>query len=150
MKAVYQRVREAAVTVDGTEVSRIGQGVLLLVGVTKEDTEAEAALLARKVAGFRVFSDENDKFNYSVLDVGGEVLAVSQFTLCANTRHGRRPDFLQAARPEQAAPLFERFVELLMEQGVKGVQTGVFGADMKVYMLGDGPVTLTLDTDDWK
>ena len=150
MKAVYQRVREAAVTVDGTEVSRIGQGVLLLVGVTKEDTEAEAALLARKVAGFRVFSDENDKFNYSVLDVGGEVLAVSQFTLCANTRHGRRPDFLQAARPEQAAPLFERFVELLREQGVKGVQTGVFGADMKVYMLGDGPVTLTLDTDDWK
>ena len=150
MKAVYQRVREAAVAVDGHEVARIGQGILLLVGVTVEDTEAEAALLARKVAGFRVFSDENDKFNYSVLDVGGEVLAVSQFTLCANTRHGRRPDFLQAARPEQAAPLFDRFVQLLREQGVSRVQTGVFGADMKVSLLNDGPVTLMLDTDDWK
>lgn len=150
MKAVYQRVREAAVTVDGVEVSRIGQGVLLLVGVMVEDTEAEAALLARKVAGFRMFSDENDKFNDSVLDVGGEILAVSQFTLCANTRHGRRPDFLQAARPEQAAPLFDRFVRLLEEQGIKSVKTGVFGADMKVSLLNDGPVTLMLDTDDWK
>ena len=150
MKAVYQRVREAAVTVDGEEVASIGHGVLLLVGVTTQDTEAEAALLARKVAGFRVFSDENDKFNYSVLDVDGAVLAVSQFTLCANTKHGRRPDFLQAARPEQAAPLFERFVKLLREQGVKDVQTGVFGADMKVSLLNDGPVTIMLDTDDWK
>lgn len=150
MKAVYQRVREASVTVDGEEVSRIGQGILLLVGVTVQDTEAEAALLAKKVAGFRMFSDENDKFNYSVLDVGGEILAVSQFTLCANTRHGRRPDFLQAARPEQAAPLFDRFVRLLEEQGVKSVKAGVFGADMKVSLLNDGPVTLMLDTDDWK
>lgn len=150
MKAVYQRVREASVTVDGEEISRIGQGILLLVGVTVQDTEAEAALLAKKVAGFRMFSDENDKFNYSVLDVGGEILAVSQFTLCANTRHGRRPDFLQAARPEQAAPLFDRFVRLLEEQGVKSVKTGVFGADMKVSLLNDGPVTLMLDTDDWK
>ena len=149
MTAVFQRVTEASVTVEGETIARIGPGVLLLVGVTAEDTPAEAALLARKVAGLRVF-DENGKFQHAVLEVGGSVLAVSQFTLCANTRHGRRPEFLQAARPEQALPLFEEVVRQLRAAGVADVQTGRFGADMQVRLCNDGPVTIWLDTDDWK
>ncbi len=150
MKAVYQRVKHASVTVDGELVGQIGQGVLLLVGVCPEDTEGEACLLAQKVANLRVFCDEQDKMNLSVLDIGGEVLAVSQFTLCANTKHGRRPDFFGAAAPTVAEPLFERVVAALAQNGVKNVQTGRFGADMQVELLNDGPVTLILDTDEWK
>ena len=150
MKAVYQRVLRACVTVDGETVGSIGPGVLLLVGVTGEDTEAEATLLAQKVAGMRVFCDEQDKMNRSVLDVGGEILAVSQFTLCANMSHGRRPDFLEAARPERALSLFAFFVEELKKAGVSRVETGRFGADMKVELVNDGPVTLMMDTDIWK
>lgn len=150
MKAVYQRVSSASVAVDGRTVASIGPGVLLLVGVTTEDTPAEAALLAQKAAHFRVFDDEQGKINRSVLDTGGSVLAVSQFTLCANTRHGRRPDFLAAARPEQARPLFDEVVRGLREAGVQDVQTGVFGADMQVSLVNDGPLTLMLDTNDWK
>ncbi len=149
MKAVYQRVKHASVTVDGEVVGQIGQGILLLVGVCPEDTEAQAQLLAQKVAHLRVFCDEQDKMNLSVLDIGGEVLAVSQFTLCANTKHGRRPDFFGAASPAIAEPLFERVVAALAQAGVKKVQTGRFGADMQVELLNDGPVTLILDTDDW-
>ena len=132
MKAVYQRVSSASVTVDGQTVASIGPGVLLLVGVTVEDTPRQAALLARKVR-----------------DTGGSVLAVSQFTLCANTRHGRRPDFLEAARPEKALPLFEELVDQLRKAGIADVQTGRFGADMQVSLVNDGPVTVTLDTDVW-
>ena len=150
MKAVYQRVSHAGVTVDDNVIGRIGHGVLLLVGVCEGDTEAEAALLAKKVAELRVFTDENDKMNLSVLDVGGSVLAVSQFTLCANTRHGRRPDFFNAAKPDISLPLFNRFVEHLRAVGVADVQTGEFGADMKVELLNDGPVTIILDTNEWK
>ncbi len=150
MKAVYQRVTRASVTVDGSVIGSIGHGVLLLVGVCDGDTEAEAALLAKKVAELRVFEDENEKMNLSVLDVGGGVLAVSQFTLCANTRHGRRPDFLSAAKPPVSLPLFNYFVEQLRAAGVADVQTGEFGADMKVELLNDGPVTIILDTDNWK
>lgn len=150
MKAVYQRVSRASVTVDGNTVGAIDQGILLLVGVTTEDTEKEAALLAKKVANMRMFSDADDKFNYSVLDIGGGVLAVSQFTLCANCSHGRRPDFLNAARPETALPLFEYFVECLKREGVTRVETGEFGASMKVELCNEGPVTLILNTDDWK
>ncbi len=148
MKAVYQRVRSASVTVEGETIASIGPGVLLLVGVTTEDTPEEAALLARKAAQLRVF-DRDGKFGLSVLDVGGAVLAVSQFTLCADTRHGRRPDFLGAARPEQALPLFDAVVEGLRAQGVADVQTGQFGADMQVALVNDGPVTILLDTKDW-
>ena len=150
MKAVYQRVSYARVEVDGETVGTIGEGVLLLVGVCPEDTPAEAALLAKKVAQLRVFEDENGKMNRSVLDVGGGVLAESQFTLCADLKHGRRPDFFGAARPEIARPLFDAVVEQLGVCGVATVQTGVFGADMQVSLLNNGPVTLLLDTDLWK
>lgn len=150
MKAVYQRVSQARVEVEGETVGAIGGGVLLLVGVCPEDTPAEAALLAKKVAELRVFEDENGKMNRSLLDVGGGVLAVSQFTLCANVKHGRRPDFFGAARPEIARPLFDELVAQLRACGVDTVQTGVFGADMQVSLLNDGPVTLILDTDVWK
>lgn len=150
MKAVYQRVSQARVEVEGETVGAIGGGVLLLVGVCPEDTPAEAALLAKKVAELRVFEDDNGKMNRSLLDVGGGVLAVSQFTLCANVKHGRRPDFFGAARPEIARPLFDEVVAQLRACGVDTVQTGVFGADMQVSLLNDGPVTLILDTDVWK
>ncbi|MBQ5887160.1 MAG: D-tyrosyl-tRNA(Tyr) deacylase [Clostridia bacterium] len=150
MKAVFQRVTEASVTVDDKRIAEIGAGVLLLVGVCEGDTQQEAALLAKKVAELRVFSDADDKMNLSVLDIGGSVLAVSQFTLCANTARGRRPDFMHAAKPSIALPLFDYFVDCLREYGVEDVQTGQFGADMKVRLLNDGPVTILLDTDTWK
>ena len=150
MKAVYQRVSGASVTVDGEVVGRIDDGILLLVGVCPEDTPAEAALLAQKVANMRVFCDEQDKMNLSVLDIGGGVLVVSQFTLCANVKRGRRPDFFGAAAPALAEPLCEQVVQELRKCGVENVQTGRFGADMKVQLLNDGPVTLILDTDEWK
>lgn len=150
MKAVFQRVTEASVTVDGAKIANIGNGVLLLVGVCDGDTQQEAQVLAKKVAELRVFCDENDKMNLSVLDIGGSVLAVSQFTLCASTARGRRPDFFGAARPDIAKPLFDDFVTYLREMGVGDVQTGEFGADMQVRLLNDGPVTILLDTDTWK
>ena len=150
MKAVFQRVTEASVTVEGEKIADIGNGVLLLVGVCDGDTQHEAQVLAKKVAELRVFSDENDKMNLSVLDIGGSVLAVSQFTLCASTARGRRPDFFGAARPDVAQPLFDYFVLCLRDMGVADVQTGEFGADMKVRLLNDGPVTILLDTDTWK
>ena len=150
MKAVYQRVTEASVTVEGERIANIGNGVLLLVGVCDGDTQQEAQVLAKKVAELRVFCDENDKMNLSVLDIGGSVLAVSQFTLCASTARGRRPDFFGAAKPDVAKPLFDYFVDCLRQNGVADVQTGEFGADMKVRLLNDGPVTILLDTDTWK
>lgn len=150
MKAVFQRVTEASVTVEGTQIANIGNGVLLLVGICEGDTQQEAQVLAKKVAELRVFCDENDKMNLSVLDVGGSVLAVSQFTLCASTARGRRPDFFGAAKPDVAKPLFDDFVGYLRDMGVTDVQTGEFGADMKVRLLNDGPVTILLDTDTWK
>ena len=130
MKAVYQRVTEASVTVEEKQIACIGDGVLLLVGVCEGDTEQEAQVLAKKVAELRVFCDENDKMNLSVLDIGGSVLAVSQFTLCANTSRGRRPDFFGAAKPDVAQPLFDYFVNCLRDMGISDVQTGEFGAYM--------------------
>ena len=150
MRAVYQRVTEASVTVEEKQIACIGDGVLLLVGVCEGDTEQEAQVLAKKVAELRVFCDENDKMNLSVLDIGGSVLAVSQFTLCANTSRGRRPDFFGAAKPDVAQPLFDYFVNCLRDMGISDVQTGEFGADMQVRLLNDGPVTILLDTDTWK
>lgn len=149
MRVIYQRVTSASVTVEGRTVGAIGAGVLLLVGITAADTAADTEKMAKKIAGLRMFSDADGKFNDSLLDVKGSALAVSQFTLYANCRHGRRPDFLAAARPEQALPLFEEFVRQLRVAGVEEVQTGEFGADMQVALVNDGPVTLVLDTADW-
>lgn len=150
MKAVFQRVTRAAVTADGAPAGSIGAGALVLLGITSADTEAQAKLLASKVANLRVFCDDQDKLNLSALDVGAELLVVSNFTLCADCSHGRRPDFFGAARPEQAEPLYQRFMECLRQAGVKRIDCGVFGADMSIDMQADGPITLLLDTNDWE
>ncbi len=145
MRAVIQRVKEARVEVDGQIVGQIDYGLLVLVGVTHTDTEKEARWLARKVAGLRIFEDEDGKMNRSVKEVGGEVLVVSQFTLYGDARKGRRPSFVHAARPEQAEPLIERFCEFLVEEGVP-VATGQFRAMMDVCFCNQGPVTIIVDT----
>ena len=150
MKAVFQRVARAAVTADGTPAGSIGAGALILLGITSADTEAQAKLLAAKIANLRVFCDAQDKLNLSALDVGAELLVVSNFTLYADCSHGRRPDFFGAARPEQAEPLYQRFMQHLRNAGVKRVESGVFGADMSIDMQADGPITLLLDTNDWE
>lgn len=147
MRVVLQRVSEANVTVDGRIVGAIGCGFLLFVGVTHEDDEAEAAYLARKIAGLRVFEDGQGKMNLALADVGGAVLAVSQFTLYGNVRKGRRPSFTHAARPEQAEPLYGKFCHLLAAEGIV-VEQGVFQAEMQVNLVNDGPVTMWLDTDE--
>ncbi len=145
MRAVIQRVATAQVTVHGEVVGQIGRGFLVLLGVTAADGEGEAALLARKIARLRVFEDDGGKMNLALADVGGAVLAVSQFTLYADVRKGRRPSFIAAARPEQAEPLYQRFCTLLQAEGVP-VQQGVFQAEMQVSLVNDGPVTIWMDT----
>ena len=145
MRIVLQRVKNASVTVEGERISSIGAGLLLLVGVAKGDGEAEAGWLAEKVAGLRIFGDENGKMNLGVRDVGGEVLAVSQFTLLADTRKGKRPSFVHAAPPEEAEQLFDYFCERLRAAGVGSVETGSFGAMMDVALVNDGPVTIVLE-----
>lgn len=145
MKVVVQRCRKASVTVDGKVVGAIDRGLMLLVGVTHEDTEQDAKFAADKVAGLRIFEDGDGKMNLSVQDVGGAILSVSQFTLYGDCRKGRRPNFMAAARPEHAEPLYERFNALLREQGLT-VETGVFGAMMDVGLVNDGPVTLIVET----
>jgi len=147
LRTVIQRVSRAAVTVDGQVVGAIGRGFLVLVGVTHSDGQPEADWLARKVAGLRIFEDEAGKMNLGLADVGGAVLVVSQFTLYGDARKGRRPDFIQAARPEQAEPLVYYFVAQLRGQGLP-VATGRFRAMMQVELVNDGPVTLWLDTAD--
>jgi len=147
VRAVVQRVSRASVSVDTQVVGAIERGFLVLVGVTHGDTRAEADWLARKIAGLRLFEDEAGKMNLGLADIGGAVLVVSQFTLYGDARKGRRPDFLQAARPEQAEPLITYFVDQLRGQGVT-VATGQFRATMQVSLVNDGPVTLWLDTAD--
>ena len=149
MRAIFQRVYDASVEVEGKTVGAIGKGALVLLGVMEGDTEAQAALLAKKIANLRVFTDENDKMNLSLLDIGGGVLAVSNFTLAANCSHGRRPEFMRAARPATAQPLYEYFMDELRRNGVENVQAGEFGADMTVHMRGEGPVTIPMDTEEW-
>jgi len=144
MRALLQRVSHASVFVDEQAISRIGKGLLILLGVGHGDGEEQVQFLADKVANLRVFEDEQGRTNLSVLDVEGEVLIVSQFTLYANTRKGRRPSFIDAAPPEVAAPLVERFAELLRAHGVP-TQTGQFGAHMLVEIHNDGPVTIWLE-----
>ena len=146
MKAVLQRVTHAEVAVDGEIVGSCGNGFMVLLGVAEGDTEKDAELICRKIVNLRVFEDEAGKMNRSILDVEGEMLVISQFTLMANCRHGNRPDFMASAKPAEAIPLYEYFKKLAAES-VKRVECGIFGADMKVSLLNDGPVTIVLDTD---
>ena len=144
MRALLQRVSRASVTVDGQVISEIGKGLLILLGIGHGDAETQAEFLADKIANLRIFEDEQGKSNLSVLDVNGAAIVVSQFTLYADARKGRRPSFTDAALPEVAAPLVERFVELLRGHGVP-TQTGKFGAEMDVEIHNDGPVTVWLE-----
>ena len=146
MRAVLTRVKSASVTVEGNVIGKIGQGFLILLGVTHEDTEVQAVKLADKLTGLRIFEDENGKMNQGLESVDGQVLVVSQFTLYGNCRKGRRPDFLAAARPEVAIPLYEKFIQLIRDKGIH-VETGEFGAEMLVESVNGGPVTLVVDTD---
>lgn len=150
MKAVIQRVTSASVVVEGETLGAIDRGFLILLGVHENDTEKEADLLAKKVANLRVFEDDEEKMNLSMLDCGCSALVISQFTLLANTKKGNRPSFIAAARPEVAIPLYERFMEQLKVNGVETVEHGEFGADMAVSLVNDGPVTIVLDTDTWR
>ena len=146
MRVVLQRCSRAEVRIDGHTVGKIGQGFMLLVGVTDGDTKAEADLLARKVAQMRVLEDADGKMNLALKDVGGAILSISQFTLYADCKKGNRPSFIRAARPEQAEPLYDYFNSVLRNQYGLQVETGRFGADMKVELINDGPVTIVLDT----
>lgn len=145
MRAVIQRVQEASVRVDDQIIGTIRMGLVIFVGVTHTDTDDDARWLAQKIATLRIFEDDAGKFNLSAIDVNASTLVVSQFTLYADARRGRRPDFIDAARPEIAEPLIEQFITLLREQGVR-VETGKFQARMLVHLVNDGPVTLILDS----
>ncbi|MCS7462615.1 D-aminoacyl-tRNA deacylase [Paenibacillus doosanensis] len=145
MRIVVQRSKQAQVTVDGQVVGAIARGLVLLVGITHEDTEQDAKFAADKIAGLRIFEDDTEKMNHSVLDVGGQILSVSQFTLYGDCRKGKRPNFMAAARPEQAKPLYDKFNELLRGHGLQ-VATGTFGAMMDVSLINDGPVTLIIES----
>ena len=146
MRVVIQRTKRASVTIDGHCKAQIGLGLLVLIGVMDEDNEEDIAWLTKKIVNLRIFDDENGVMNKSVLDVNGEILAISQFTLYASTKKGNRPSYIKAAKPEISVPLYERFcVALRIELG-KDIGTGEFGADMKVELLNDGPVTICIDT----
>lgn len=146
MRLVIQRVKGASVTIGGKVVSSIGQGLFILVGVENGDTEEDARWLAAKAAGMRIFNDDEDVMNRSVVDVDGELLAVSQFTLTASTKKGNRPSYIRAAGHELAVPMYEMFCQLLSEAAVRPVQKGVFGADMQCALINDGPVTIIIDS----
>lgn len=150
MKAILQRVTFAEVKVDEKTVGKIDNGFLILLGVAEGDTEKEADALSAKVATLRVFTDKNDKMNLSLADIDGEVLVISNFTLYADCSHGRRPNFMKAAKPDIAEPLYEYFCKKMSDNGVRKVEKGIFGADMKVSLLNDGPVTIDIDTRDLK
>jgi D-aminoacyl-tRNA deacylase len=145
VRVVLQRVAEASVAVDDEVVARIGPGLMLLVGFTDADEPSQLEWMADKVAGLRIFGDDEGKLNHSIEDVGGDVLVVSQFTLYGDTSKGRRPSFVKAAHPESAGPLYERFVEMLVERLSGVVESGEFGARMQVSLVNDGPVTLVLE-----
>ena len=146
MKAVIQRVSSASVTIDSKIVAEIQKGLLVLVGIEDADTQEDANWLCQKIANLRIFGDENDVMNLSVRDVDGEIIVVSQFTLQASTKKGNRPSYIKASKPDVAIPIYEGFVQQLEKELGKKVQTGVFGADMKVSLLNDGPVTIIIDS----
>lgn len=150
MRAVVQRVTSSRVSVDGEVKGSVEKGFNVLLGVEDDDTKEDAEILAAKIAKLRVFEDEEGKMNLSLLDIDGEILVISQFTLCADLKKGNRPSFVFAARPEKAVPLYEYFMAQLSENGVKKVEHGVFGADMAVEINNDGPVTIVMDTTIWR
>ncbi|MBM7578796.1 D-aminoacyl-tRNA deacylase [Jeotgalibacillus terrae] len=145
MKVVVQRSKEAKVTVEGQVEGEISSGLVLLVGISQDDHESDCEYVAEKIANLRIFEDSDGKMNHSVLDQGGEILSISQFTLYGDTKKGRRPNFMNAAKPDYAEPLYEKFNDLLKDKGLK-VETGVFGAMMDVSLVNDGPVTLIVET----
>ncbi len=146
MRVVIQRVSEASVTIDGIEISSIASGLLVLLGIEPGDIDEDVIWLAQKICNMRIFSDANDIMNLSLLDVKGELLLVSQFTLHASTKKGNRPSYIGAARPDIAIPLYQKMILALQQQLGKAISTGVFGADMKVKIINDGPVTITIDS----
>lgn len=146
MKTVIQRVSKASVTVDGNEISKIEQGLLILLGIEDADNSNDIEWLSRKIANLRIFNDNNGVMNKSILDIDGDAIVVSQFTLHASTKKGNRPSYLKASKPEIAVPLYEDFVSQFEKDLGKKVGTGIFGADMKVELLNDGPVTISIDT----
>ena len=150
MKAVVQRVISSQVDVDGKTIGKTDKGLLVLLGVSEDDTEFDAEILAKNIANLSIFCDENDKMNLSVLDINGGILAISNFTLCADTRKGNRPSFSSAKAPNEANELYELFVSKLKAEGVKSVNIGQFGADMKIPSLLDGPVTIIMDSCIWR
>ena len=150
MKAVIQRVTEASVEVEGKIVGECKKGYLVLFGAAEGDTVEDVEILAKKTANLRVFCDENDKMNLSVLDIDGEILAISQFTLLADVKKGNRPSFINAMAPVEAECLYKLYCEKLRELGVKRVDEGIFAADMKVSLVNDGPVTIIFDTEIWR
>ena len=146
MRTVIQRVTEASVKVDGKVTGAIKEGLLILVGVEDADTQEDIDWLVKKIVGLRVFNDENGVMNLSVQDVGGGLLAVSQFTLMASTKKGNRPSYIRASKGDYAQPMYEKFCQALEKESGKKVEKGIFGADMKVSLLNDGPVTIIMDT----
>lgn len=150
MKAVIQRVINSSVAVDGEIIGEIGKGFMILLGVMQNDTKEDADKLIKKIPVLRIFEDENEKMNLSCLDTGGEILVISQFTLCADCSHGRRPSFTNSAPPQEANSLYCYFVDELKKSDIKKVATGKFGADMKVSLINDGPVTIVLDSRELK
>lgn len=148
MRTVIQRVQHASVTIDGALKSKIGKGLLILVGIEDRDKQEDIDWLCKKICNLRIFDDEDGVMNKSVLDIDGEILVVSQFTLHASTKKGNRPSYIKASKPDFAIPMYEAFCKELGAQSGKDVQTGRFGADMKVDLLNDGPVTILIDTQD--
>lgn len=148
MRTIIQRVQHASVAIDGAVRSEIGKGLLILVGFEDSDTDKEIVRMAKKIVNMRIFDDDKGVMNRSVLEIGGEILIVSQFTLYASTKKGNRPSYIRAAKPDIAIPLYESFCKEVEMQLGRNVKTGVFGADMKVYLLNDGPVTIIVDTKD--
>lgn len=150
MKAVIQRVSSSSVSVDGKVVGSCKNGYMILFGAAEGDTLEDARILARKTVNLRVFCDENGKMNKSILDIGGEALVISQFTLCADVKKGNRPSFTGALAPDKASEYYDIYCEMLKELGVKRVEKGIFGADMQVSLVNDGPVTILFDTEIWR
>ena len=146
MRVIIQRVLEASVTIEGVLKSKINQGLLILVGVEDADNQEDINWLCAKIANLRIFSDEQGLMNFSVIDINGELLVISQFTLFANTKKGNRPSYIRSSKPDFAIPMYENFVKTLAEVTQKEIQTGEFGADMKVNLLNDGPVTIWIDS----